>query len=71
MESLIRLINYVACVGQWSNLSSRVKSLVSHKENFWERCVQDLVGTLEGKELLGRPRHRWEINTKMGPKEVG
>jgi hypothetical protein len=25
-----------------------------------------LVGKPEGKKLLGRPRHRWEDNIKMG-----
>jgi len=44
---------------------------VSHIGNIGERCVQDLVDKPEVKKLLGRPRHRWENNTKMGPKEVG
>jgi hypothetical protein len=26
---------------------------------------------LEGKRILGRHRHRWEDNTKIGPKELG
>ena len=30
-----------------------------------------LVGKHEGKRLLGRPRLRWEDNTKMGIQEVG
>jgi len=30
-----------------------------------------LVGKPEGKRPLGRPRHRWEDNTKMDLKEVG
>jgi hypothetical protein len=25
-----------------------------------------LVGKPEGKRLLGRPRHRWEVNIRMG-----
>ena len=58
------------CVSQWSNLSTKVKSLVSHTGNFGERRVQDLVGRLEGKKQLGRSRHIWEDYTKMGPKEV-
>jgi len=29
-----------------------------------------LVGKLEGKRPLGRPRHRWENNTKMYLQEV-
>ena len=30
-----------------------------------------LVGKLEGKRPLGRPRRRWEDNIKMGLQEVG
>jgi hypothetical protein len=30
-----------------------------------ERCVQGFVGKPERKRPLGRPRHRWEDNTKM------
>ena len=30
-----------------------------------------LVGKPEGKRLLGRPRRRWEDNTKMDLQEVG
>jgi len=30
-----------------------------------------LVGKLEGKRPLGRPRHRWENNIKMDLQEVG
>ena len=30
-----------------------------------------LVGKPEGKRLLGRPRRRWEDNTKMDLREVG
>jgi hypothetical protein len=30
-----------------------------------------LVGKPEGKTPLGRPRHRWEDNIKMGLQEVG
>jgi len=30
-----------------------------------------LVGKPEGKRPLGRPRHRWEDNTKMDLQEVG
>jgi hypothetical protein len=29
------------------------------------------VGKHEGKGPLGRPRHRWEDNIKMDPKEIG
>ena len=30
-----------------------------------------LVGKPDGKRPLGRPRHRWEDNIKMGLQEVG
>jgi hypothetical protein len=30
-----------------------------------------LVGKPEGKRQLGKPRHRWEDNTKMDLQEVG
>jgi hypothetical protein len=30
-----------------------------------------LMGKPEGKRPLGRPRHRWEDNIKMGLQEVG
>ena len=30
-----------------------------------------LMGKLEGKRPLGRPRHRWEDNIKMDLQEVG
>jgi hypothetical protein len=30
-----------------------------------------LVGTHEGKRLIGRPRHRWEGNNKLNLQEVG
>jgi hypothetical protein len=32
---------------------------------------RDLVGKPEGKRPLGRPRGRWEDNTKMDLQEVG
>ena len=30
-----------------------------------------LVGKPEGKRPVGRPRHRWEDNIKMGLQDVG
>jgi hypothetical protein len=30
-----------------------------------------LIGRPEGKRPLGRPRHRWEDNIKMGLREIG
>jgi hypothetical protein len=29
------------------------------------------VGRLEGKRLLGRPRHRWKDNIKLDLREIG
>jgi hypothetical protein len=29
-----------------------------------------LVGNIEGKRLLGRPRRRWEDNIRMGLREI-
>jgi hypothetical protein len=38
----------------------------------WVRGVyRVLVGKSEGKKPLGRPRSRWEDNTKMDLQEVG
>jgi len=36
-----------------------------------ERRIQSLGGEPEGKRPLGRPRRRWEDNTKMDLQEVG
>ena len=36
-----------------------------------ERCIQGLVGRLDGKRPLGRPRRRWEDNIKIDLQEVG
>ena len=36
-----------------------------------ERCIQDFGGETEGKRPLGRPRLRWEDNTKMDLLGVG
>jgi hypothetical protein len=44
-----------------------------HVARIWEeRWVHRvLVGKLEVKRPLGRPRHRWEDNIKMDFQEVG
>jgi hypothetical protein len=36
-----------------------------------EKCIQDFGGRPEGRQPLGRPRHRWEDNIKMDLQEVG
>jgi hypothetical protein len=37
----------------------------------WGGVYRVLVGRLEGKRPLGRPRHRWEYNIKLDLREVG
>jgi hypothetical protein len=37
----------------------------------WRGVYRVLVGKPEGKRPLGRPRHRWEDNIKMGLREIG
>jgi len=40
----------------------------------WEKtdaCTGFLVRKPEGKNVLGRPRRRWEDNMKMDLKEIG
>jgi hypothetical protein len=36
----------------------------------WKGVYKVLVGKPEGKRPLGRPRHRWEDNIKMGLQEM-
>ena len=36
-----------------------------------KKLYRVLVGKPEGKRPLGRPRHRWEDNSKMDLQEVG
>jgi hypothetical protein len=35
------------------------------------KVYRDLVGKLQGKKLLGRPRRRWEERFRMDLKEIG
>jgi hypothetical protein len=35
-----------------------------------EKCIQSVVGKLEGERALGRPRCIWNGNTKMDLKEI-
>jgi hypothetical protein len=37
----------------------------------WRGIYRILVGKLEGKRPLGRPRHRWEHNIQTDLKVVG
>jgi hypothetical protein len=36
-----------------------------------KNALKILVGKLEGKTPLGRPRYKWEGNIKMGCRELG
>ena len=38
---------------------------MEHVANMRERCVQFMVVKGEGKQLLAKPRRRWEDNNKM------
>ncbi|KAJ4443903.1 hypothetical protein ANN_05690 [Periplaneta americana] len=55
------------------NFKSRRFRWLGHVARMGEsrNAYRVLVGRLEGKRPLGRPRHRWEDNIKMGLREVG
>ena len=36
-----------------------------------EGAFRFLMGSPEGRRSLGRPRHRWQDNIKLGLQEVG
>jgi hypothetical protein len=67
LSNLYSLPNIVRVV------KSRRMGGVGHVARMGEgRCVHRvMVGKLEGKRPLGRPRHRWEDNIKMDLQEVG
>jgi hypothetical protein len=50
---------------EWAEHVARVKRY----KNAYKILFRHLFGNPEGKKLLGRPRHRWEDNIKMDPKE--
>jgi len=54
-------------------IKSRRMRLAGHVARMGERrgLCRVLVGKREGKRPLGRPRRRWEDNTKMDLQEVG
>jgi hypothetical protein len=54
-------------------IKSRRIRLARHVARMGKRIgvYRVLVGKPEGKRSLGRPRHRWENNIKMGLYEVG
>jgi len=51
--------------------STRGNRCLEPVANMRERCVQVLVGKVDAKSLLVRPRRRWEDNTKMVLQGVG
>jgi hypothetical protein len=53
-------------------MKSRRMTWVGHVARMGEKrsVYRVLVGKLEGKKPLGRPRHRWEDNIKMELQEV-
>ena len=54
-------------------IKPRIMRWAGHVARLGERRVvyRVLVGKPEGKRLLGRPRCRWEDNSKMDLQEVG
>ena len=54
-------------------IKSRRLRWAGHVQHMGERrgVCSVLVGKLEGKRPLGRPRHRWEYNIKMDLQDVG
>ena len=59
---------YIVCVTK-----SRRISWAGHVAHMEERRVvyRVVVGKLEGRRPIGKPRHRWEDNIKMDLQEVG
>jgi hypothetical protein len=53
-------------------IKSRIR-LAEHVESMGEKrgVCRNLVGKPDGKRPLGRPRRKWEDNTKMDLQEVG
>jgi hypothetical protein len=54
-------------------IKSRTMRWAGHVARMGEKgnACRILVGNLEGKRPLGRPRRRWVDNIKMDPKEIG
>jgi hypothetical protein len=54
-------------------IKSRRMRWAGHVARMGEKrsAYEILVGKLEGKRPLGRPRHRWENNIKMDLREIG
>jgi hypothetical protein len=41
------------------------------EEEYSRLLAENVVGKLERERQLGRPRHRWKDNIKMGIREIG
>jgi hypothetical protein len=54
-------------------IKSRRLRWAGYVAHMWERrdVYKVLLGTVDGKRPLGRPRHKWEDNIKMDVQEVG
>jgi hypothetical protein len=49
-----------------------MKKVNTFKQGMYDyNAYRILVGKPEGRRPLGRKRHRWEENIKMGPREIG
>jgi hypothetical protein len=58
--------------GEWRKVHNVEPNDVACSACVGMRVVyKSLVGKLEGKGPLGRPRHRWEDKIKLGPQELG
>ena len=58
---IIRVIKFIRMI--WAGHVARMGERIG--------VYRDLVGKPEGKRTLGRPRRRWEDNTKTNLQEVG
>jgi len=56
--------------GKWRKLRNEM-SWTCSAYGGGERLIQGFGGETSGKELLGRPRRRWEDDIKMDLQEVG
>ena len=62
---------YIACYCAGGKIEKNEVSGASGAYGEGRGVHSVLVGKPEGKRALGRPRRRWEDNTKMGLQEVG
>ena len=62
--------NFIVCTVHL--IKSRRLKWVGYVARMEERrsAVKILTGLLVGKRLLGRPRHRWEVNIRMDLEEI-